>query len=347
MRFSDDHSDRLADRYELDGKHPGILIALADEAERDQAAEWLQENYEVEVVGDGLEALGRACVKQPALLLIEPSLPNASGYAIIRSLRAAGVLTPVLVAVEHRARAVDRIRPLILGATDSISKPLHRFELCHRVQSMLQIGSSEPWPELAEAELVFLAGASSSRATSPIPFAEQCGRALRIGRRFSFDSSLVALEASSHESFELLSLAVDASLRIEDSFCVLSETRGVLLLIGSRPRAARSVVERLQSDLARRIDALAPSEASSERAAGDARTSADPGCARVAAGSHPGAGPPITPALGWRAHPIDLIDEITQASLDLDWEPLFNELQWSQEPRGRGLRARLRLLRRG
>ncbi len=303
---------------------PCVLVALADVEERELARGWLAEGYHVETACDGLEALSHTCTHLPSALLIEPELPNASGYSVIRALRSAGVFTPVLVAVQHRARAVDRIRPLILGATDAISKPLNRFELCHRIQSMVQLGRGERLPELREAELLFLAE-TNSHVVAPQSFLEQCGRALRIGTRFGFESTLVSLETRSTGTLEAASDVAEKALRIEDSFCIVGPHRGVVLLIGSRPREARTVVRRLHADLVQHVQKAETSHTEAP---------------------HPPETPEPEPLdLGWYAHPLAQAYELLSARLEPDWEELFQDLQWMRPARVGSLRHRLRLLR--
>ena len=56
-----------------------------------------REGFDVGICADGLDALRRAELEEPALWVLDLEMPKASGIELIRGLRARRVLTPVLL----------------------------------------------------------------------------------------------------------------------------------------------------------------------------------------------------------------------------------------------------------
>lgn len=71
------------------------------------------------------------------LILLDLALPDADGEVILRSLRASGQPTPVLV-MTARADVVHRVRVLNEGADDYLVKPFTLEELLARVRALLR-----------------------------------------------------------------------------------------------------------------------------------------------------------------------------------------------------------------
>ena len=71
------------------------------------------------------------------LILLDLALPDADGEIILRSLRASGQPTPVLV-MTARADVVHRVRVLNEGADDYLVKPFTLEELLARVRALLR-----------------------------------------------------------------------------------------------------------------------------------------------------------------------------------------------------------------
>ena len=92
------------------------ILVVEDEA---HLAEGLQfnleaEDHEVVVASDGAEALERILAGGGAfdLVLLDLMLPGLSGFEVLRRMRAAGVLAPVLV-LTAKDETADRVRGLL------------------------------------------------------------------------------------------------------------------------------------------------------------------------------------------------------------------------------------------
>lgn len=96
-----------------------------------------EEGFAVEHVGDGREGLYRATGDGFDLVVLDRMLPGLDGLSILRSLRAAGIATPVLVLTA--VSAVDaRVEGLRAGADDYLVKPFSFEELSARAHALLR-----------------------------------------------------------------------------------------------------------------------------------------------------------------------------------------------------------------
>ena len=96
-----------------------------------------REGYEVRSAVDGEQALAAARDGGLDLLLLDLMLPGMSGLEVLRTMRAEGVDTPVVV-LSAKGGEVDRVVGLKVGADDYIPKPFSRPELLARVESVLR-----------------------------------------------------------------------------------------------------------------------------------------------------------------------------------------------------------------
>jgi two-component system OmpR family response regulator len=107
-----------------------------------------EEGWEVELVGDGLSAFGRALPGGLPydVLLLDWMLPSLDGISVCRRLRDLGVHTPVLV-LTARGTVPDRITGLDAGADDYLTKPFDIDELLARLRALNRrttIGHGQP-----------------------------------------------------------------------------------------------------------------------------------------------------------------------------------------------------------
>ena len=95
------------------------------------------EGYEVEVADDGLVGLERARQWAPDLILLDLMLPGMDGYRVLRTLRADGNETPVLI-LTARGEEADKVMGFRHGADDYVTKPFGVLELIARVEALLR-----------------------------------------------------------------------------------------------------------------------------------------------------------------------------------------------------------------
>jgi two-component system alkaline phosphatase synthesis response regulator PhoP len=95
------------------------------------------EGYEVDVAEDGLVGLERARRWDPDLILLDLMLPGMDGYRVLRTLRADGNETPVLI-LTARGEEADKVMGFRHGADDYVTKPFGVLELIARVEALLR-----------------------------------------------------------------------------------------------------------------------------------------------------------------------------------------------------------------
>ena len=134
-----------------------VLLVDADLADREALricfADLGLDLIETDSVEKALD-LVREC--QPALVLSELRLPDASGFSLVRQLRADGMPNSLpVVLISGWATETDRILAFEAGADDFVAKPFYPRELSSRIQAVLRrCRSTEHLPPIDGAELV-------------------------------------------------------------------------------------------------------------------------------------------------------------------------------------------------
>jgi DNA-binding response OmpR family regulator len=95
------------------------------------------EGYAVKVADDGNAGLSMAREWDPDLVILDLMLPGIDGYQVLRSLRADGRQTPVLI-LSARGEEADKVRGFQLDADQYVTKPFGLIELLERVKSLLR-----------------------------------------------------------------------------------------------------------------------------------------------------------------------------------------------------------------
>jgi two-component system, OmpR family, response regulator MprA len=115
-----------------------ILVVDDDPAVRDSLRRSLSFNgYDVDVAGDGAEALAQIGSRQPDAVVMDVMMPRLDGLDATRALRAAGNDLPILVLTARDAVA-DRVDGLDAGADDYLTKPFALDELLARLRALLR-----------------------------------------------------------------------------------------------------------------------------------------------------------------------------------------------------------------
>ncbi len=98
-----------------------------------------RQGYQPILANTGVEALGKAKVQKPDVILLDINMPEMDGLSVCRKLREDPVtrLTPVLM-LTSRASVADRINGLNQGADDYLPKPFELAELNARIDVLLR-----------------------------------------------------------------------------------------------------------------------------------------------------------------------------------------------------------------
>lgn len=102
--------------------------------------------FRVTEAADGASLMDALPRLDPALMLLDVKLPGASGFELLRSVRARSDLPVIMVTSCTEAR--ERVEGLELGADDYVTKPFNARELVARVRNVLrravERGGAEP-----------------------------------------------------------------------------------------------------------------------------------------------------------------------------------------------------------
>ncbi len=99
--------------------------------------------YLVEHVADGRDGLFRATDGGYDLVILDRMLPGLAGLKVVQALRAAGIVTPVLI-LSALGQVDDRVKGLRAGGDDYLTKPFAFAELLARVEALLRRKSAPP-----------------------------------------------------------------------------------------------------------------------------------------------------------------------------------------------------------
>jgi two-component system response regulator CpxR len=170
------------------------------------------EGFTVEAVHSADASVARVLSGAYALVVLDVMLPGASGFDVLRRLRASSTL-PVLM-LTAKGDATDRVVGLELGADDYLPKPFNPQELAARIRAILRRSAPRTAPAAAPivigdleidpgARLVRRGGATVAVTTVEFDLLETLARAVGqvvsrealvrdvLGRDFSpFDRSI-------------------------------------------------------------------------------------------------------------------------------------------------------------
>ncbi len=120
--------------------HPPKVLVVDDEPDLVRYLEHVLHRlgYETARAENGSEAIERAALDPPDLILLDVMMPVMDGFAVCRSLREreATRLTPVIVMTALEG-IENRVKLLEHGADDVLAKPVDERELVARVQGAL------------------------------------------------------------------------------------------------------------------------------------------------------------------------------------------------------------------
>src|SRR5262249_22573030 len=107
-----------------------------DESAAEYIARGLREHgYTVEVVGDGRDGLYLATSSDFSAIVLDRNLPGMDGLGLLKALRAANIVTPVLI-LSALGHIDERVKGLRAGGDDYLPKPFGFSELLARLEAL-------------------------------------------------------------------------------------------------------------------------------------------------------------------------------------------------------------------
>jgi len=106
---------------------------------------------------DGTAAVDESAVLTSDLVVLDLMLPGVDGLELLRSARARGIRTPVIV-LTARGRTDEKLAAFAAGADDHVTKPFEMDELLARIQAVGRRAGDRLPPRLEIGDLVLATG---------------------------------------------------------------------------------------------------------------------------------------------------------------------------------------------
>ena len=99
----------------------------------------VRKGYEVVIAVDGAEGVAKAQNENPALILMDMSLPVLDGWEATKTLKAFPATQDIpVIALTAHAMAGDRDKALEAGCNDYDTKPIDLNRLLGKIEALLQ-----------------------------------------------------------------------------------------------------------------------------------------------------------------------------------------------------------------
>jgi len=130
------------------------ILLVEDDSATAQSIELMlkSEDFNVYTTGLGEEGIDLGKLYDYDVILLDLSLPDISGYEVLRTLRVSKVKTPILI-LSGLAGVADKVRGLNLGADDYMTKPFHKDELVARIQTVIRRSKGHAQSVISTGEL--------------------------------------------------------------------------------------------------------------------------------------------------------------------------------------------------
>lgn len=115
-----------------------ILIIDGNTRDRGAVAQiLLVESLKLELAEEGSEGVDLAKLYDFDLIALDLTLPDMTGFDVIRRIRSAGIKTPILI-LSGLSLVSDIVKALSLGADDYLTKPFNPLELVARINALVR-----------------------------------------------------------------------------------------------------------------------------------------------------------------------------------------------------------------
>ncbi len=122
--------------------NPTLLLADDDPTITNSLVPFFERSgFHMLVASNGADALEKAQVHRPDLIILDVLMPRMDGREVLRRLRRAGLQTPTILLTQV-GDAVERAVALEEGADDYLNKPFESHELLARVRAVLRRSQS-------------------------------------------------------------------------------------------------------------------------------------------------------------------------------------------------------------
>ncbi|MBD2472923.1 ATP-binding protein [Nostoc sp. FACHB-145] len=181
LRWLPDERSEQVDEWMSEAKHhpstrppiypstlarPARILLADDNADmRHYMRRLLNQQYEVEVVSDGVAALAAIRQQMPDLVLTDVMMPRLDGFGLLQALRANPDTHQIpIILLSALAGEESRIEGLAAGADDYLIKPFSARELLARVEATLKMARMRQEAAQQERELRLISEAAQQQA---------------------------------------------------------------------------------------------------------------------------------------------------------------------------------------
>ncbi|MBQ1466842.1 MAG: response regulator transcription factor [Eubacteriaceae bacterium] len=143
-----------------------ILLAEDEKRMAQSLSELLrQENYEVDVFGDGSSALDAALSGIYDAAVLDVMMPGMDGFSVAKSIRKEGISLPIIM-LTALSDVDDKVTGLDSGADDYLTKPFMAKELLARLRALLRRNSNIEDGRLSYGDIVLDTGDATLTCTA-------------------------------------------------------------------------------------------------------------------------------------------------------------------------------------
>lgn len=107
------------------------------------------EQYVVDVFGDGEEGLDNALTNIYDLIILDVMFPKVDGFKILEEIRKEKIEAKVIM-LTAKSMLEDKLTGFNYGANDYVTKPFHIDELVARVNAQLRVKNNQPVKDYIE-----------------------------------------------------------------------------------------------------------------------------------------------------------------------------------------------------
>ena len=106
-----------------------------------------------DIVDTGEEGVDLAKLYDYDIILLDLNLPDMSGYEVLRAIRVSKIKTPILI-LSGLASIDDKVKGLVSGADDYVTKPFHKDELIARIHALVRRSAGHAQSVVAIGDLL-------------------------------------------------------------------------------------------------------------------------------------------------------------------------------------------------
>ncbi len=125
-------------------RKPVVMIVDDDISKRNMLKRLLCTRYEVQYADSGTEAIEKATISAPDIILLDVNMPDLDGFKTCKKLRTIDALRlSKIMIVSGRALEEDKLQGITAGANDYITLPFDETEFLLRIGNMVKLKRAE------------------------------------------------------------------------------------------------------------------------------------------------------------------------------------------------------------